>query len=161
MKQYLAWQRLDGENGHRVCRRLLEELYATHVGEKMPNILIKPGGKPFFEDEKWHFSISHSKNHGFCVLCDRPVGIDAEERDRPVSPLLAEKILSPMEKARYETAADKNRALLTFWVLKESAGKLSGRGIGLRPNHTNFMLSDRRVQEIDSCLVAVMTQEEE
>lgn len=160
MKQYLAWQRLDGENGHAVCRRLLEELYAAHVGEKMPKILKKPGGKPYFEGEKWHFSISHSKNHGFCILCDRPVGIDAEEADRRVSPLLAQKILSPGEKARYEEAADKNRALLTFWVLKECAGKLSGKGVGFRPDHTDFMLTDQRVREIDGCLVAVMTQEE-
>lgn len=157
---YLAWQRLDGCNGHLLGRQLLQKLYTTHVGQALPEIAIAPGGKPFFRDENWYFSISHSQNHAFCVLSDCPVGLDAEEMSRPVKVILAEKALSPVEKAQYDAARDKNKALLTFWVLKEAAGKLSGQGIGFHPNKTQFLLTDSRVQEIDGALVAILTQEE-
>lgn len=159
-KVYLAWRRLDGKDGHREGRRLLRELYGENVGGEMPEILQAPGGKPKFADGQWHFSISHSQNHAFCVLADVPVGIDAEEVCRKVRPIVAEKALSPAEKAHYERATDKNRALLTFWVMKEAAAKLTGAGIGFHPNHTNFSPNDPAVQEIDGCLVAVLTQED-
>ena len=61
-----------------------------------------------------------------------------------------------MEKAQYDAAEDKKRALLTFWVLKEAAGKCTGEGINGYPNKTNFSLDDPRVTEIDGCLVAVI-----
>lgn len=161
MQLFWNWQRLDGRCGHAVGRQLLAALYQAHVGGELPEILVKKGGKPYFADEKWHFSISHSKDHAFCALCTCPVGLDGEELSRTVNPLLAEKALSPEERRQYDAAPDKNRALLTFWVLKEARGKLTGKGIGFHPNHTNFMLTDSRVQEIDGALVAIITQEDE
>ena len=89
------------------------------------------------------------------MLADRPVGLDAEEADRNIDLRLADSILSPGEKAQFEAAADKRRTLLTFWVLKEAAGKLTGKGVGFHPRHTDFVLPDDRVQEIDGCIVAV------
>ncbi len=154
---YFAHRQLEGESGHAAGRQLLAQLYQAHVGGPMPPIAIAPGGKPYFEGSDWHFSISHTKQQAFCVLCDCPVGLDGEELTRRVNPLLAEKALSPMEKAQYDRAADKNKALLTFWVLKEAAGKLSGRGVGFHPNHTSFMLTDSRVFEESGCLVAILT----
>lgn len=158
---YLAWQRLDGENGHAVGRQLLKTLYADHVGGIFPEILIAPRGKPYFADGNWHFSVSHSQNHAFCVLSDRPVGVDGEELCRRVNPALAEKILSPTEKQQYDLAVDKNRALLSFWVLKEAAGKQTGQGIGFHPNYTAFLLTDARLRQIDGCLVAIISEERE
>ena len=88
------------------------------------------------------------------------IAIDAEELDRPVNPRLAERILSPREKEQLDAAADRTRALLTFWVLKEAAAKLSGEGLRGFPNHTNFSLDDPRVREIDGCLVAILQEGE-
>ena len=88
------------------------------------------------------------------------IAIDAEELDRPVNPRLAERILSPREKAQLDAAADKTRALLTFWVLKEAAAKLSGEGLRGFPNYTNFSLDDPRVREIEGCLVAILREGE-
>ncbi len=85
--------------------------------------------------------------------------MDAEELGRRVSPALARRILSPGELAQYEAAPDKPRALLTFWVLKEAAAKRSGTGIRYPHNHTNFSLSDSRVQECGGCLIAIITEE--
>lgn len=155
-----SWCALDGRTGHEAGRALLAELYRRETGEALPPIGISPRGKPFFADSPWHFSISHTRKHAFCVLDRENIAIDAEELDRPVNPRLAEWILSPREKEQFEAAADKTRALLTFWVLKEAAAKLSGEGLRGFPNHTNFSLDDLRVREIDGCVVAVLREGE-
>lgn len=150
---------LAGRTGHDAARALLTEAYRQETGEELPEISVTDRGKPYFPNSPWHFSISHTHSHAFCALSREPVGIDAEELDRKINPRLAEKILSPVEFARYETAADKHRALLTFWVLKEAAAKLSGEGLRGYPNHTNFSPEDPRVTEENGCLLAVLTKE--
>ena len=159
MKEWrLAWMRLDGKNGHEAGRQLLRQLYRAETGEDCPEILTTPRGKPFFEASPYHFSISHTKNHAFCVLAPYPVGIDAEEMDRKVNLRLAEKILSASERARFAAEADPRPALLRLWVLKEAAAKLSGEGLQGYPNHTDFPVEDDRVFEIDGCYVAVLKE---
>ena len=137
---------------------LLKELYREATGEDLPEIRITDRGKPYFPDRDWHFSISHTPKHAFCVLSRNNVGLDAEELDRKINLKLAEKILSPGEKARFDAAENKEKALLTFWVLKEAAAKLSGEGLRGYPNHTNFSLEDPRVTELDGCILAVMEE---
>lgn len=141
-----------GRTGHETGRALLAELYP---GE-LPEIAIGERGKPYFVDSPWHFSISHTQRHAFCALSMHPIGMDAEELDRNVNLKLAERILSPSEKLQFDNAPDQRLALLTFWVLKEAAAKLSGEGLRGFPNQTNFTLDDARVTEMDGCLVAVM-----
>lgn len=155
-----SWCALDGRTGHEAGRALLAELYRRETGEALPPIGISPRGKPFFADSPWHFSISHTRKHAFCVLDRENIAIDAEELDRRVELRLAERILSPREKEQFEAAADKIRALLTFWVLKEAEAKLSGEGLRGFPNHTNFSLDDPRVREIEGCLVAILQEGE-
>ena len=146
------------KQGHEDGRKLLRQLFETHVGGEMPPIAIGERGKPYFEGHPIHFSITHTPNHVFCALSHRPIGIDAEELDRKFSLRVADKILSPTEKAQLEAATDKSRALLTFWVLKEAAGKCSGQGINANPNKTKFSLDDPRVQVIENCLVAIVEE---
>ena len=155
----IKWARLDGRSGHEVGRQLLRELYREETGEDCPQIQIAPRGKPYFEDSPLYFSISHTKNHAFCVLSTRPVGIDAEEKTREINLRLAEKILSEAEKHRFQSAPDKQAALLRLWVLKEAAAKLTGEGLRGYPNHTDFDPKDQRIQEIDGCYVAVFEGE--
>ena len=154
----LKWERLDGRSGHEVGRQLLGQLYREETGEELPEICIAPRGKPYFVDSSLHFSISHTKEHAFCVLAECPVGIDAEEKDRQINLRLAEKILSEPERKRFESAADQRDALLRLWVLKEAAGKLTGEGVNGYPNHTDFDPCDIRIQEIDGCYVAVLKE---
>ena len=71
---------------------------------------------------------------------------------------LAEKLLSSTELEQFQQAEDPRLALLKFWVLKEAAGKCTGEGMQLWPNHTNFSLDDPRIQEIDGCLVAIIEE---
>ena len=155
----IKWERLDGRSGHDVGRQLLQQLYWEAMGTDCPPILIAPRGKPYFEDSTLHFSISHTKNHAFCVLSSHPVGIDAEEKDRRVDLRLAEKILSAEERIHFGLADHPQDVLLRFWVLKEAAAKLTGEGLRGYPNHTDFSPNDTRIQEIDGCYVAVIEGE--
>ena len=156
-----AHRALENETGHDAGRQLLMELYRQKTGENCPEILITDRGKPYFVQGDLHFSISHTPKHAFCALSENNVGIDAEELDRRVNLKLAEKILSPGEKAQFDLAGDRQKALLTFWVLKEAAAKLSGEGLKGYPDHTNFSLEDPRVTEMAGCLVAVLEEGEE
>ncbi len=153
---YLAHTALNGRSSHEAGRMLLSQLYDAHVGKPMPQILTESKGKPYFADSGWHFSISHTKRHAFCVLADVPVGLDAEEMDRKIDLSIAPKILSKGELAQFRSAQDPRQALLSFWVLKEAQGKLTGEGIKWHPAHTDFTLPDSRITEIDGCLVAVV-----
>ena len=92
------------------------------------------------------------------MLSRNNVAIDAEELDRKINLRLAEKILSSGEKQQFDAAENQEKALLTFWVLKEAAAKLTGEGLRGYPNHTNFALDDPRVTETDGCVVAVMEE---
>ena len=150
---------LEGRSPHEAGRHLLARLYAEAYGEPLPPIEKTPTGKPYFPGKQVYFSISHTKKNVFCVLADHPVGLDAEEMDRPVKLTLAKHILSPRELMQYEQAPDPRLALLTFWVLKEAGGKLTGEGIVGYPNHTDFNLNDPRVQQINGCLLAILEGE--
>ena len=155
----IAYCRLNGQSGHEAGRELLRQLCREETGKEIPEILITDRGKPYFSGTGLHFSISHTPNHAFCALSENNVGLDAEEADRNINLKLAEKILSPEEKRQFDAAEDQRKALLTFWVLKEAAAKLSGEGLRGYPNHTNFSLDDPRVTQIDGCLVAVLEGE--
>ncbi len=156
-----------GSTGHETGRLLLARLYRHLTGQEMPEIAVTERGKPYFVDSPYHFSITHTKRRVVCAISDQPIGIDAEELDRDINLQLAEKILSPSEKAEFDRAEDKRIALLTFWVLKEAQAKCTGEGLRGYPNHTNFSLSDPRVEIYDEdgydepkLLLAIMKEDE-
>ena len=150
----------EGQTGHEAGRELLAQMYRQQTGKEMPAIAVTDRGKPYFIEGDVHFSISHTGKCVFCVLSDRPVGIDAESTDRIIDPKLAEKILSPAEKARYENAPDKNTALLRLWVQKEAYAKLCGRGWGSYLYDTEFDPESPAVQEMKGCFVAVLEEKD-
>lgn len=154
-----AGQSIEPNKGHEAGRVLLAELYRAETGQELPPVLVTERGKPYFGGDSLHFSISHTKHHVFVALSDRPIGIDAEEKDRSIRPELAEKILSPREKRRYDAAPDKRSALLKFWVLKEAQVKCTGEGLQGYPKDTDFSPDDPRVFEHSGCYVAVIEEE--
>ena len=153
---FLLYEALDSRDGHQVGRALLAQLYRQATGEELPLIATTPRGKPYFPDGKWHFSISHTKNHAFCVLSRHNVGLDAEEKGRKVSPALMEQYTSDAEKERL--GDDPADAFLRLWVLKEAQSKLTGRGMGNWLKDTDFHPDDPRIQEINGCYVAVLEE---
>ena len=154
----LAGEALNGRGGHEAGRQLLARMYRELTGDSCPEIAVAERGKPYFVDGNLHFSVSHTKNHVFCALFTRPVGLDAEEADRQIDLRLAEKILSAPEKERFDAAADRRKALLKLWVLKEAAAKLTGEGLRGYPNHTDFSPDDPAIMELEGCFVALLTE---
>lgn len=147
---------ISARQGHEAGRELLARLYQEYTGKAMPEIVKTEQGKPYFQGDPLHFSISHTKRHVFCALSERNVGLDAEEMDRAIDLRLADKILSPEEKRRYEKAGDKRVALLKLWVLKEAYAKLTGLGLQGYLNHTDFDPDDPRVIVKDNCYLAIL-----
>lgn len=153
----LAWTRLDGQSGHEAGLRLLEKLYREKTGEDLPQIARTGAGKPYFLDSHWHFSISHTKNHAFCVLSRGNLGLDAEEMGRKVGEKLVGRFLSEPERRRL--GAENDAGALRLWVLKEALAKQTGRGIGNWLKETDFDPNDERITMIDGCYVAVLEEE--
>ena len=147
---------LNGLSGHDAGRQLLAQMYRQQYGTEMPPITVTDRGKPHFVTGNVHFSISHTDKMVFCVLSDRPVGLDAEEITRDIDLKLANKILSPAEKTRLEASSDKKAALLKLWVQKEAYAKLTGRGWGSYLYETDYDPAD--VKEIDGHYVAVLEE---
>ena len=157
---HIGHKALGGISGHEAGRELLAQMYREVTGQALPEIAVTDRGKPYFKNTPWHFSISHTKNHVFCVLSERCVGIDAEEVDRKADLRLADKILSAKEKEYFDVAEDQRAALLRLWVLKEAYAKRSGRGFGDYLYETEFSPNDPRIQELHGCVVAVIQEEE-
>lgn len=154
---FLLSEALNGRSGHEAGRALLAQLYRQATGEELPPIAVTPQGKPYFTEGSWHFSISHTDHYAFCVLSQHNVGLDAEEKGRPVSPAMLEKFLSDKEKARL--GDDQQDTFLRLWVLKEAQAKLTGRGMGNWMKNTDFDPFDQRIQEINGCYIAVLEEE--
>ena len=153
---FLLCEALNGRDGHEVGRLLLAKLYAQTTGEKLPPIAVTPQGKPYFPDEAWHFSISHTNHFAFCALSRHNIGLDAEEKGRKVTPAMMEKFTSDTEKSRLGN--DPEDIFLRLWVLKEALAKLTGRGMGNWLKATDFDPFDPRIQEINGCYVAVLEE---
>jgi len=87
-------------------------------------------GKPFLENRKVHFNLSHSGNWVVMALSKSEVGIDVE-LIRPVNYRIAERFFSPAEvrllNSRKEN--DKLDYFFDLWTLKESYLKLIGTGL--------------------------------
>lgn len=143
-------EKLQGRTGHEAGRALLDRLCGHH------EIAVTERGKPYFTDGSCHFSISHTKSHVFCAVSEVPVGVDAEPLDRNIDLRLAQKILSPSERERYEQSVDKRLALLKLWVLKEAQAKATGEGLRGYPNKTDFSPDDPRVQILEDHFVAII-----
>lgn len=96
------------------------------------------------------YSITHSGDYAMCVISDRKVGVDIENRFRPVfsepgkMDKVAKKCLTAGELQEYVSAEAEKKAdvLLSFWTRKESYSKALGKGLAL-----NFATIDTKDME--------------
>lgn len=93
-----------------------------------------PHGRPAVLGPGSGVSISLSRTSGLvaCAVADRPVGVDVESLDRPVTADDLAGALHPAEQARISSVSPpsaRQEALLRCWVRKEAY--LKGLGIGL------------------------------
>ncbi|MBE6516888.1 MAG: 4'-phosphopantetheinyl transferase superfamily protein [Thermoplasmata archaeon] len=80
-----------------------------------------PNGKPVFERDDMHLSVSHSGGLVAIAWSDGPVGVDVQESRSMGN--IASRILSPKESALSDTI------LLSIWAAKESYVKMTGEGL--------------------------------
>lgn len=104
----------------------LRDLYGTI---QLPlEIESEPGGKPSLRVGFPFFSLSHSGAYAACAVCDRPVGLDLQER-RPCREELLGRFFAPAEREYIENARDRDAAFTELWCRKESWLKADGAGL--------------------------------
>lgn len=117
-------------------------LQAGHDEEAWQHAEIVKGeyGKPHMEGyDDFHYSLSHSGEWSICAADTVPVGADIQEM-RSWKLRLAERFYHKDEYNRLlaleESDQDRQTAeFYSMWAAKESAAKLSGRGIGAGISH--------------------------
>jgi len=114
---------------HLAARFLLKELFPD-----FPNELIKIADtrKPFLEDEKYHFSISHCGDYAAAIVSSKSrVGIDIETISKKAA-RISHKFLGETEFALIQKIVDDhsmecNDAMITLaWSIKECLFKWNG-----------------------------------
>ena len=91
--------------------------------------------------EQIFYSISHSGNYVICVLSDRNVGIDIENKLRSIFSegkeeqldKIAKKCFTIGEEIKYQTCDEDKKIdlLMHYWTRKESYSKAIGKGLGM------------------------------
>ncbi len=103
---------------------LLEEFGITDP----PEFTFGEYGKPFLRDNPdVFFSLSHSSGAALCAAASFPIGVDLQ-KCREMRPGIEKRFCTPREIMRVRDSSARDRALSRLWCIKESRGKLTGKG---------------------------------
>lgn len=126
---------------------LLRLALAENFGiNEAPEFGYEPLGKPFLTAfPNARFSISHAENAVLCAVSEQPVGADIQDI-RALKADVSHKICTPVELEKLSGTDDKNRDICRLWCLKESFGKLTGKGFseGFTQIDTQKLLSEKK-----------------
>lgn len=114
--------------------------------DEAPEFGYEPLGKPFLKDfPNIFFSLSHAENAVLCAVSEQPVGADVQDI-RTIKADISHRICTPAELERLSAADDKNREICRLWCLKESFGKLTGKGFseGFTQIETQDLLNEKK-----------------
>lgn len=91
-------------------------------------------GKPYLPDYPHaHFNVSHSGQYVVCAVCDAPIGIDIQ-RVVPYRPDVAVRVFTTAELKQIECSSDSSIEFTKIWTQMEARAKVSGMGIGRKPD---------------------------
>lgn len=111
---------------------LLLVRYARQLGfDRFPEVREGAYGKPYFPDApQAQFSLSHSGGYAALATSSLPVGVDIQEI-RPERVMAAVRFLTEAEQAQLTALPQEEevQAFFRLWTLKESYGKMTGRGL--------------------------------
>ena len=137
IKPLLSEQRLSYCEGKKNLINRLSSAYAyallryaikTGTGESfVPVFDYNEHGKPFIKGSTLKFSISHSENTVICALSEEEIGADIQYI-RPISLRAVEKFCTEDELKMVISSEDRDRESCRIWCIKESRGKLTGKG---------------------------------
>lgn len=102
------------------------------------HIVTGSESKPYFEDNPFFFSISHSGRYVACALADYEIGLDLQKLSQ-VRETIVNRCFSEIEREYLRQSDDVNTAFTEIWCLKESYVK--ALGTGLKTSFSSFSLS--------------------
>jgi phosphopantetheinyl transferase len=142
--------------------KLLEKLIAekTSVGFSDINFSKSENGK--WICDKFHFSVSHTKNVCAVAVSDKTLcGIDIEEYiPERFDERLAKKILTAKELAEYEENEDKQRFVIQKWTEKESIFKMLSQNVFIPKNIATSQYKTKTFEAL-SCFITVALSDED
>lgn len=107
----------------------------------LAGVLLKLGLEKDRHAKQLYYSISHSGDYVVCVLSDRKVGVDIENKFRSIFSKekrvylerIANKCLTMGEEIRFYNSEEKEKVdkMLLFWTRKESYSKAIGKGLAM------------------------------
>jgi len=99
-------------------------------------------GKPYLSEyPEVHFNISHCDAGCAVAVADHPVGVDIQDV-RSFSWDVARRVCCERELTELEKSADRDKLFTKMWAMKESYGKMTGKGIyELKRVDTTYMLA--------------------
>ena len=103
-------------------------------------------GKPYFLNNSYYFSITHTDGLAVVAISDVPVGIDAEREDRLISDKVAKRFLHL------------DCACVEDWTRYESLGKMLGCGIPLTKEQMNLSYFHRIYKEVPGYVICCVTK---
>ena len=130
--------RVEARQDYMAAHVLLRVLLAERTGRAPSDLRFGTGqhGKPILDPSftGLDFSLSHADGRVGCALSTvGPIGLDLESTCAAIHAGVEAMILAPDEIAWLATQADRRRALLCFWVLKEAMLKAAGTGFMIDP----------------------------
>lgn len=126
-------------------KKLLDYVFTKHIGKNFDaNDLVKNKyGKPYFIDSSFYFNISHTKGLICCGISNTEIGIDCEHICE-FNNFLIDKVCTLSEKNSILQNADINRVFFTYWTLKESYCKFTGKGLCENLKNIEFTIQNQR-----------------
>lgn len=115
---------------------LLLRLALSQEGVSLENVCMGKGaqGKPFLEESKVCFNLSHSGEWAVCAVSDQEVGVDVEslcrfEQHGNRMQGIVRRCLNEKERMHWENSKNQGEELVRIWTRKESFVKMTGEGL--------------------------------
>ena len=110
--------------GSALTDKLIEDCLLEY-GIQSPQVLRTVKGKPYAKGIC--LSVSHGGAYFVCLIADKPVGIDVQEKRRVTADKIASRYFTPSERKYMEKKGESGFFIL--WTRKEAYSKLTGEGL--------------------------------
>ncbi|MBR0472111.1 MAG: 4'-phosphopantetheinyl transferase superfamily protein [Methanosphaera sp.] len=104
--------------------------------------------KPYIQNHKIEFNLSHSKEMVACAISDKPIGIDIEYIDKNIDLDIAKHYFYNNEYENIIQAKDQAKEFFKYWVLKESFMKYTSLGFNINLDEFNIDLQEEHINVI-------------
>ena len=132
-----------------ICAELLLEKAVEEYYQRPLPIAVDSNGKPYFEDSKLHFNISHSGDWVACAIADMEVGLDIQVISE-YNPKLCKRFFVDKEIEYILASENKDSAFTEIWCKKEA--RLKSNGMGLKGGLNSFSVFENESEYSSGCV---------